>query len=296
MATGDTDAGELAFSERLRQDGERFTKAERKVARVLRSEYPRAGLETLPALAKRTQVSAPTVLRLVAKLGYSGYGEFQAALVEEVNQRMSVPAGRVARRTTRMDDLSEGFAEIAGGINRTDRRSSRGEFAQVVELLAHSGGSVFTVGGFESEFCSLHLANLLGQVRSGVHNLGRGIAGPPFEVLDLERGDVLIAFDFRRYQSGTLAMCRRAGAQKASVVVVTDRWLSPAAEDADHVLVCDSEGPGPFDSRTSVVAIIEVLVAEVTSLLGRGGQDRIAAVYELLSGSTWAESLLDSDD
>src|SRR5690606_22135460 len=145
-----------------------FTKAERKVARVLRSDYPRAGLEALPALAKRAEVSAPTVLRLVAKLGYNGYGESQAAWVEEVNQRMSVPAGRVARRAARLDDLSEGFTEIAGAISRTDRRASRPEFARVVELLASTDGSVFTVGGFESEFCALHLANLLGQVRPGV--------------------------------------------------------------------------------------------------------------------------------
>jgi DNA-binding MurR/RpiR family transcriptional regulator len=282
-------------SERLRIHEDRFTKAERKVVRVLHAEYPRAGLESLPTLAKRAQVSPPTVLRLITKLGYGGYGDFQAALLEEVNERMSVPAGRAAARGGRLDDLSEGFGGIVDAVTSTDRRASRAEFASIVELLAHMSGSVYTVGGFESEFCSLHLANLLGQVRPGVRNLGRAVAAPPFEILDLRRGDVLVAFDFRRYQSRTVELCRRAAARKATVVVVTDQWLSPASAQAEHVLVCDSGGPGSFDSRTSVVAVIEVLVAEVTSLLDGRAPARIADVYELLAGSTWAESLLAAD-
>lgn len=287
------ESDERHVSERLRVRDDRFTKAEWKVVRVLHAEYPRAGLESLPRLAKRAQVSPPTVLRLISKLGYEGYGDFQAALLAEVNERMSVPAGRAAAHRERLDDLSEGFGTISGALTSTDRRTSRAEFGQVVELLAHARGSVYSVGGFESEFCSLHLANLLGQVRPGVRHLGRVSAGQSLEVLDVAHPDVLVAFDFRRYQSGTVQLCRRASERKAAVVVVTDQWLSPASAFAEHIIVCDSTGPGPFDSRTSVIAVIEVLVAEVTSMLGEQAAERIAAVYELLAGSTWAESLLD---
>ncbi|WP_313407555.1 MurR/RpiR family transcriptional regulator [Aeromicrobium sp.] len=292
MASEPEETDERQVSERLRTHEDRFTKAERKVARVLHAEYPRAGLESLPTLAKRAQVSSPTVLRLITKLGYGGYGDFQAALLEEVNERMSVPAGRAVEHGGRLDDLSEGFGQIVDAVAGTDGRTSRTEFARIVELLARASGSIYTVGGFESEFCSLHLANLLGQVRPGVRNLGRVVASAPFEVLDMRRGDVLVAFDFRRYQSRTMQLCRQAAEQKAAVVVVTDPWLSPASAQAEHVLVCDSSGPGPFDSRASVVAVVEVLVSEVTALLGEHGSRRIAEVYELMAGSTWAESLV----
>lgn len=281
-------------SERLRSHESLFTKAERKVVRVLNAQYPRAGLESIPTLARRAQVSAPTVLRLINKLGYHGYGDFQAALLEEVNERMSVPAARV--EVSRHDDLSGGFAAILGGVTRTGDCLSRTEFAAVADSLATGQGSVSTVGGFDSEFCSLHLANLLSQVRPRVYNLGRSVSVPVFDVLDLSRGDVLIAFDFRRYQSSTVELARRAAERRASVVVVTDRWLSPASEHAEHVLVCDSDGPGPFDSHTAAIALIELLVAKVTSVLGDRATKRIDDVYSLLRGSTWAESLLSDDD
>ena len=64
----------------LRADYSAFSPTERKVARVLLQQYPLAGLETVAQLAQKAAVSGPTVLRLVAKLGFDGYSAFQEAL------------------------------------------------------------------------------------------------------------------------------------------------------------------------------------------------------------------------
>ena len=52
--------------------------SERKVARALLADYPVAGLETVAALAGSAGVSPPTVVRFVARLGFSGHGPIQA--------------------------------------------------------------------------------------------------------------------------------------------------------------------------------------------------------------------------
>src|SRR5215469_4974661 len=68
-----------------------LTPAERKIVRVLLADYPIRGLEPVAKLASDAGVSAPTVVRLVSKLGFDNYGDFQHALKSEVSARLSSP-------------------------------------------------------------------------------------------------------------------------------------------------------------------------------------------------------------
>lgn len=290
------------MTEAIREHSVAFTSADKKIVRALQDDYPRAGLESLPKLAARANVSAPTVLRLLTKIGYSSYGEFQAALHDEVTARMSAPTNRHPTAEVSDKDVVRGSLEaLAHSVSSTARRIDRAEFDAVVDLLSNVKRPVSTFGGFESEVCANHLATLLSQVRAGVRFQTRGSTSAVFEALDVKRHSVVVAFDFRRYQSATLSSVRFAKDRGATVVLFTDRWISPAADFAEHVFVCDSQGVGRFDSRVSCIALIEAIVAEVTSRLGDGVERRITAVYELLTGSTWAETLpengnLPSDD
>ena len=64
-----------------------MTPSERRVARALLATYPTAGLESLPQLAEAANVTGPTVLRFVRKIGYDGYPDFQRSLRLEVQAR-----------------------------------------------------------------------------------------------------------------------------------------------------------------------------------------------------------------
>src|SRR3546814_16216429 len=66
-----------------------LTPSEQKIARVLLADYPVSGLGTQSSLARRAGVSDPTVVRFVAKLGFDGFTEFQASLLDEVEDRRS---------------------------------------------------------------------------------------------------------------------------------------------------------------------------------------------------------------
>jgi DNA-binding MurR/RpiR family transcriptional regulator len=67
----------VTVAERLRLRRGELTQAERKVARILMADYPVGGLDPIAKLAAAAGVSAPTVVRLVAKLEFDGYPEFQ---------------------------------------------------------------------------------------------------------------------------------------------------------------------------------------------------------------------------
>src|SRR5260370_21715401 len=92
---------DLSIAETIRQGLGLLTPTERKPALALLANYPVPGLEPVAQLAKRAGVSGPTVLRLVAKLGFTSYPRFQQPLRDEHEQRGRAPLATIGARPFR---------------------------------------------------------------------------------------------------------------------------------------------------------------------------------------------------
>jgi len=84
----------LTISDRIQKQLDDLTRAERQLAHSILENYPASGLGPLSALAKDAEVSVPTVARMVQKLGFSGYPEFQAELREELKAKAKNPIAK----------------------------------------------------------------------------------------------------------------------------------------------------------------------------------------------------------
>src|ERR1700716_2714620 len=91
---------EPPIGEVVRQRMTALSPAERRLARVLLTSYPIAGLESLARFADRAAVSPPTVTRFIGKLGFRGYPDFQDRLRQEVQARLSSPLARYEPEAT----------------------------------------------------------------------------------------------------------------------------------------------------------------------------------------------------
>jgi DNA-binding MurR/RpiR family transcriptional regulator len=100
-------------------------------------------------------------------------------------------------------------------------------------------------------------------------------------LLDVQRGDVLLVFDFRRYQRDVLEFASGAAAQGAAIVLITDVWNSPIAALAGHVIACPVEVPTAFDSAAGGLAMAEVIVAGAVERLGAHARRRIETLEAL---------------
>jgi DNA-binding MurR/RpiR family transcriptional regulator len=266
--------------------------AERRLGRVLLASYPIAGLESLARLAERAGVSPPTVTRFITRLGYSGYLEFQDALRQEVQARLSSPLARYDIAPGRDDvrsPLDRAFESFHAGLSATLALVSPGEFDQVVELLGDRGRRVWVVGGRVSDGLARYLAGQLGLLRPWVHLLAAERSTPAQHVIDFGKRDVLLAFDFRRYQRDTIRSSQEAATRGSTVVLVTDPWLSPASASARHVLVVGVDSFAPFDSMVGGLALIEALVGAVLGRLGIQAEQRMRRLEELRSDATWGQ-------
>ena len=69
-------------AERIRVVRNHLAPSELAVASAIIEGYPTSGLVPIAQIAAEAQVSGPTVLRLVNKLGFDGYAEVMAATSE----------------------------------------------------------------------------------------------------------------------------------------------------------------------------------------------------------------------
>jgi DNA-binding MurR/RpiR family transcriptional regulator len=267
--------------------------AERKLARVLLASYPIAGLESVARFAERAQVSPPTVTRFITKLGFSGYPEFQETLRHEVQARLSSPLTRYRddqpeRGTESM--LSDALDVAADNLKATLEVLSHRDVNEAVEIIGDVRRRVMVLGGRVSAPLARYLAAQLHLLRPGIGLVDSERSAPAQQLIDMRKGDVLIVFDYRRYQSDTIESARVAAAQGCNVIVFTDPWLSPASGFARQVIVTSVDMVGPFDSLVGAMAVVEGVVAAVLSRLGPRAQSRMQSLERLRAGDVLADT------
>jgi len=278
---------ELLVGELVRQRMGALSPSERRLAQVLLNFYPVAGLESLARFAERAGVSSATVTRFIAKLGLRGYPEFQETLRQELQARLSSPLTRYEREAhgqTIDSVLHDSFTTFEHSLRATLGMVSDHDFEAVADLLADPRRRVLTLGGRLSAPLARYLGGQLHLLRSGVELVVPERSTPADHLVDLGRRDVLVAFDYRRYQSDTINSARVAASRGSTVVLVTDPWLSPAAACARYVLVTSVQTVAPFDSVVAAVGLIEALVAAVLGRLGETAHERMRQLDQLRSG------------
>jgi DNA-binding MurR/RpiR family transcriptional regulator len=284
---------ELRVGELVRQSLDSLSPAERKLARVLLASYPIAGLESVARFAERAHVSPPTVTRFITKLGFRGYPEFQETLRHEVQARLSSPLTRYrddqpARGTDSV--LNDALEDSSHNLKATLDVLSHRDVNEAVELIADVRRRVMVLGGRVSAPLARYLAGQLHLLRPGIGLVDAERTAPAQQLIDMRKGDLLVVFDYRRYQADTIETARLASAQGCNVILFTDPWLSPASGFARQVIVASVDTIGPFDSLVGAMAVVEGVVAAVLSRLGPRAQSRMQSLERLRAKDVLADA------
>lgn len=280
MADSSQRAGAVPLSDVVRNALESLSSGERKVGRALLANYPIAGLETVAELARRAGVSPPTVVRFVTRLGFGGYPEFQRRLMREVHERLGSPLEQYGRPELRTDDgdLARAARIFSASIASTIADMPESEFDRAVASLADPRVRVRLIGGRFSGMLAQYLGAHLVLLRRDVDVIGSDELARLSAISDARRGDVLVVFDYRRYDPQITRLAQQAAERGVEVVLFTDRWLSPASDVASTVLPAAVEAPSPFDSLVPALALVEAVIAGVTDRLGETGRQHLAAI------------------
>lgn len=268
--------GVTGISERIRQVRNELAPAEARVVEALLRDYPLAGLGSVGDLATTAGVSAPTVLRLVAKLGFGGYPDFREQVRGEVAARLFSPVEVYPRAGGSAGDLlATAERRYAEAVHATFRGLDPAEVERAVVALADPGARVLVAGGRFSGVLATHLAAYLQILRPGVDEVPPEPGRRARALLSVDAATVLVAFDFRRHQPDTVEFGCSAKSRGARVVLVCDPLLSPLAPDADVLLTASDAGPPPFDSSAGGLMVAEMLIGAVAERLGASARQRL---------------------
>ncbi len=278
----------LSVENQMRAALPEMTRAERQLATHILRQYPVAALGSITALAKAAEVSTPTVVRLVQKLGYKGYPDYQLALRGEVEAMLVSPLAKHDRWAGGVPDthILNRFADaVMANLQTTLGQIDHAEFDAACALLADPERQVFAMGGRITHSIADYFVSLMKVVRPDVTLLSNMSHSWPPALLDMRAGDILLVFDIRRYENTVLQLVEMAVEQGVDVILITDRWVSPAATHARHTLPCYIEAPSAWDSTVSIMVLVETMLSAVQSLTWSITQERLKRLEDLYQQS-----------
>lgn len=272
------------IAERLKGAFDTLTRAERQLADSLLQSYPVSGLTSITQVAQNADVSTPTVVRMVQKLGYAGFPAFQAALRSELEARISDP---ISKRNTWAETAPEAhilnrFTDaVMGNIRQTLTQIDLGMFESCCALLADPARSVSVVGGRITHSLAEHFFLHLQVLRADVTHIQSISNAWPHYLLDVKQGDVVVIFDVRRYENSTLKLAEMARDRGAQIILFTDQWRSPVHELADCTFSGRIVVPSAWDSSVTLMLLLETVIADVQERTWDSTRQRMQSLEDM---------------
>lgn len=240
-----------------------MTRAERQLASAILHNYPIPGLGSITELAELAGVSTPTVARMVQKIGFSGYPEFQVALRHELAEIISSPVDKHPQHVPELpaEHMLNRYAQAAtDNIRATLDRVDPADFDALCERIADPSRRLQIAGGRLSGTIAQTLYLHLQMIRPNVFLIPQQASWPHY-VLDMGPDDTLILFDVRRYENATLLLAEMAHDKGAEVILFTDQWRSPVQRVAKHTFAARIAVPSAWDSMLGLLLLVESVIA-----------------------------------
>jgi DNA-binding MurR/RpiR family transcriptional regulator len=252
-----------------------LTPTERRIAEAVVAEPTLLAFGSVSDLAGRVGTSRPSIVRFATKLGFDGYTQLQQHVRGNLSRQLSRPSERIRSEDDAAVPVRAGIEESIASVFDAlegDR------LAQLVSPLVQAK-RIWILSGELSLAGAGALHSGLAMVRPGVRLLEDHSYGT--DLSDVERGDAAVVIDFMRYRRQIAAATRTLADAGVTIVAITDGPLSPLVELADVSSQIKVPAVGPFDSSVPVVALCELLVAQVTNELHEDATNRIDRIEAL---------------
>jgi DNA-binding MurR/RpiR family transcriptional regulator len=275
----------MAIAPRISEAADVLTPSERRLADVVLDDPQAVAFGTVATLAARAGTSGPTVVRFATKLGYQGFADLQSEAQREIADALRPATTRIRERPAGAV-VARVLAADLENVRTTLAAIEPAAFDVAIALLSDRRRRVFVLAGEIARGVGIVLVTQLDLLRDGVVALGGTPVRIARQLADVAEGDVVVAIEHRRYERWLLDALEQARSAGAEVIALTDRALSPVAEDARQTFVVAAEGVGPFDSHTASLALVNALGAGVAAKLRKTATQRLDQIE-----TSWSDAL-----
>lgn len=260
-----------SLPEKLSLMANTLTRSERQVADVILENYPVSGLGAITEIAKKSNVSMPTVTRLINKLGFGGFAEFQESLRQELDTILGgeiqggAPWAPKFPETHLLNRITESTVNnIRHSLDDLDVAS----FEAMCNLIGDVDRGLYIVGGRITGCLAHHFTKYMEVLRPGVHYIENLQSGWHHNVINMKAKDVLFVYDIRRYEAILLDLAKTVRKLDVEVVLITDQWKSPISSISSYCLNGRLVTPNGRDSVVSLMLFNEIIISQVQHNLG----------------------------
>jgi DNA-binding MurR/RpiR family transcriptional regulator len=225
-----------------------------------------AATRSMRALAAECGASPASFTRLAQALGYGGWDELRAAVIEEQRQPAPYSSRAVRGQPHGLDALREADAANLAALAAVPPAA-----LQAAGKALHRAKRIH-VAGFRS--CRAIATLLHYQLRLfRPETVLVGDAALDMDLGAMGPGEALVLIGFAPYSRASQVTLAAARDARLTVVVLADSAAAPIAPGADHLLLFPVATPAFFPSLTAAVTLAQALAAAV---FAAGGDDALA--------------------
>ncbi|UOQ42867.1 MurR/RpiR family transcriptional regulator [Halobacillus salinarum] len=260
---------------------EDMSNAQIKIAEYLINHSSSAPFLTAGKLAKMSEVSAATVVRFAAFLGFSGYAELQEELQNSVQQQLTTfqrlkLSQNVYSKETGVYEI---FQDDLANLQRTMENLDAQVFQQAVDTILRAD-RIFILANRSAASLGMFLNYYLGMMFEHVVQL-QSLENASEKLADLSESDAVIGLSFSRYTKSTVEMFAYANSHHASTIAITDQLRSPLTPHADISLLAASQMPSFIDSFTAPLSLINALLTVIGKEMQTDIQHRLQGLEDI---------------
>ncbi len=240
-----------------------LTKSERKIAAAVLDDPALTVSENIAQLARRAQVSEPTVYRFCKTFGTDGFPSFKIALSAELNTERYAPREHVKSGDSVADIISKVIGSNIAALNELSRTLDAAVLARCIDLISQARRIVVAAEGLSQPVGTLFQVRML--------RLGLNCEFIPDPTLlnlaaaALRPAELLIAFTSTGQNRHMVSAMLQAKHSGAAVIACCPRDSDAASCDALN-LYCPRAGSGSDElwcARLAMMSMVQILLSGV---------------------------------
>ncbi|MEG2936556.1 MAG: MurR/RpiR family transcriptional regulator [Clostridium sp.] len=250
----------------LQENVLKVSKSQRLVADYILKNPIESTYSTIEAMAKKVGVSTTTIVRLTINLGFSGYAEFQKEL-RELLKKQSDPTVKLEMNLESgliKDNLVQEIINQQTGNLKATFETLVDETILKAESLITNSRKIYVIGGRSCYGVAHYLYYNLNRVYGKCELLSDEGTTLPEKIVKMREGDVIISLTLPRYIKNVIDVTEIAKGRGATVIGITDGYMSPLANHADILFTLSCKSLGFHNMATSLMLIADILISVCT--------------------------------
>lgn len=261
-----------------------LTNSQRTVANFILENPLEVNFLTVDQLARKVGTSSATIMRLAFSLGYTGYSEFQKDL--QLNLRsQAAPKTRFEANLVDRQETSLWTSVIdhhLKNIQHTLDIISNETLEEVVRTLTESN-KIYLTSVRSGLPVIQHLFHGLNRILGNCKMLPADNIEWVDEIINLEKGDLLIAVSYPRYSNRLMSLLEQAKKRGAFVISITDSYTSPLVKHSNIILPCTSNSLSFHNSIVPSIVVSDYIISAVAKKYPTKTKERLEKLNKVLT-------------